>query len=174
MKIEISRQDLIYATAAFTSLMALIIVIALVKRCKTRRMKPSKRQIEKMPERVQKNSLKVNSLMSSVVKAKKEQLYKQMIDERPTLKKDINNSQSHFLQEPFIKNFRYEVSLESYSDGSSSKDPSGVDKMQRVTHVDFLRDIDKESYAKEQLRSLRRKGVLDDEDLKKRKVVVYV
>lgn len=131
--------------------------------------KTSKKGRKKAEERVS----KVNSLMNSVVQAKKEQIYKDLSEDRPTIKKNFKANESN-LEESLLKDFRYEVSLESYTDGSSSKEPS-YSKNIRVTHADFIRDIDKESYALEQLKSLKKEGRLDDEgELRDGKVIVFV
>lgn len=195
MIIEISREDLIIASIAFTSFIVLIILITVIVKCKRRQKKPSKRQLKNIQQKSKIQKEKANSLMASLIEARESIIHKdfqksdkkmrKLSNQFPQNKEEIfsndnRNSNTHIkedltFQQNTIKDFRYEVSFGSYTEESSSNGASGFKNVKRVSKLDFVRNIDKESYAKEQLKSLNKDGIgVRGEGIDGGKVVVYV
>lgn len=174
MKLSPSDDEILLSLLALVALIALIIVIRMILNCRKRRQKPSKRRMRKMSRQAEKKINHTNSLVNTLTMAKENLLYKELSDERPANRREEMGDNSEQLDEPLLKDFRYEVTVGSYADDSYSRYES-ADKSKRMTDVDFLRDIDKQSYVKEQLKSIKREGKLSyDDQINKGNVVVFV
>lgn len=178
MKLTPSDEEILLSLLALITFLGVILVIGMVLRCQKRRKKPSRRRMRKMSRQAEKKLSETNLLVNTLTMAKETLLSKELSEEGPVMRRDSMEEKKEQLDEPLVKDLRYEVTVESYGDESFSRYGSryaSADKSKRMTDIDFVRDIDKQSYVKEQLKSIKREGKLGYEDeLKKRNVVVFV